>query len=314
MSVEMAGSTVPRRQLGRALRDARMSSRMTVRAAAKALEWSEAKIWRIETGQVSMRSHDVETTCRIYGVADDLKAALKGLAKETKARGWWHSYGDAIPSWFDVFVALEGAAEEMRMYEAELVPGLFQTAAYAREVIRRRRPDLAPEDLDRRVLLRMHRQSCVTRPADPTRLDVVLNEAVIRRPLGDPGLMAAQCRHLHELSELPNVTLRVVPFSAGWHLGCDAGPFVILRFPTDGEGRELEPPTVYVQGLTGALYLDQGHEVEQFDTVFADIVRTINDDTGERSRALLRDAAREHVDEQRRSGGRPLAQEQPQRR
>jgi Domain of unknown function (DUF5753) len=144
---------------------------------------------------------------------DSLTAALKGLAKETKARGWWHSYGDAIPSWFDVFVALEGAAEEMRMYEAELVPGLFQTAAYAGAVIRRHRPELAPEDLDRRVLLRMHRQACVTREADSTRLDVVLNEAVIGRPVGGPGLRAAQCRHLHELSRLPNVTLPVASAS-----------------------------------------------------------------------------------------------------
>ena len=294
MAVEMMGSTVPRRQLGRALREARMAARMTVRAAARTLEWSEAKVWRIETGQVSMRSHDVETTCRVYGVADDLTEALKALAEETRARGWWHSYGDAIPSWFDVFVALEGAASEMRMYEAELVPGLFQTAAYTHALILRRRPDLPHVDLERRVLVRMHRQGLVTRAADPTMLDVVLNEAAIRRPLGEPNVMAQQCRHLIELSRLPNVTLRVVPFSAGWHLGCESGPFVILRFPTDGEGRDLEPPTVYVQGLTGALHLDRPHEVEQFDAVHADIVRTIRDDTGDRSRALLQGAAREH--------------------
>jgi hypothetical protein len=289
VAVEMVGSTVPRRQLGRGLRDARMGARMTVRAAAKALEWSEAKMWRIETGQVSMRTHDVETMCRVYGVPDGMAEVLKGLAKETKARGWWHSYGDVIPSWFDVFVALEGAASELRSYQSELVPGLFQTAAYARAVLAAHPDGTDPDDVERRVLLRMQRQSLITRPTDPARLDVALNEAVLRRPVGEPDVMAAQCRHLAELSERPNVTLRVVPFGAGWHQGCDSGPFTILRFPQD-----MEPPTVYVQGYTGALYLDQPHEVARFDTVFADITRTIRDETGERSRALLRDAAREH--------------------
>lgn len=117
---------------------------------------------------------------------------------------------------------------------------------------------------------------------------------MLHRPVGDTGVMATQCRHLVELSELPNITLRVVPFAAGWHLGCDSGPFTILRFPTDGEGRELEPTTVYVQGYTGALYLDQPHEVDEFEAIFADTTRTIRDETGERSRALLREAAREH--------------------
>ncbi len=113
MPEETTGSTVPRMQLGRYLRELRQQQRLTVRAAAERLEWSEAKIWRIETGQVSLRSLDVEAMCRIYGATADLTEALMGLAKETKARGWWHSYGDVIPEGFDVYIGLEEAAASL---------------------------------------------------------------------------------------------------------------------------------------------------------------------------------------------------------
>ena len=287
------GSTVPRRQLGRFLRDARQQARLTVRAAARNLEWSETKMWRIETGQVSLRSHDVDTMCRVYGVAPGLTDALKGLAKETKARGWWHAYGDVIPDWFDVYVGLEEAAQAINIYQSELVPGLFQTAGYARVVIGVRGVGADAEDLERRVLLRMTRQSLVTRVTDPTQLNVVVNEAVLRRPVGGTQVMAGQLTHLAALSELPNVTLRVVPFAAGHHIGINSGPFTILRFPTDGDGDATEPPTVYVEGITGALYLDQSYEVDRFQQYFDDILRTIGDHSGQRSRDMLRAAAKE---------------------
>src|SRR6266567_2336920 len=136
MPDETTGSTVPRRQLGRYLRDLRNSQRLTVRAAAERLEWSEAKIWRIETGQVSLRSLDVEAMCRIYGATAELTGALMGLAKETKARGWWHAYGDVIPEGFDVYIGLEEAASAFSWYESELVPGLLQTQRYAHKLIK----------------------------------------------------------------------------------------------------------------------------------------------------------------------------------
>ena len=113
MSVEITGSTVPRRQLGRYLRELRNRQRLTVRAAAERLEWSEAKMWRIETGQTSLRSLDVEAMCKIYGAPADLTEALMGLARETKARGWWHAYGDVIPEGFDVYIGLEEAASQL---------------------------------------------------------------------------------------------------------------------------------------------------------------------------------------------------------
>src|SRR5882672_10794512 len=124
MAVETTGSTVPRRQLGRYLRELRNRERLTVKVAAEKLEWSEAKMWRIETGQTSLRSLDVEAMCRVYGAPQDLTEALMGLAKETKGRGWWHAYGDAIPNGFDLYIGLEEAAKELQWYEAELMPGL----------------------------------------------------------------------------------------------------------------------------------------------------------------------------------------------
>src|SRR5579864_8834192 len=120
---ETTGSTVPRRQLGRYLRELRGRERLTVKAAAEKLEWSEAKIWRIETGQTSLRSLDVEAMCKIYAAPADLTEALMGLARETKARGWWHAYGDVIPEGFDVYIGLEEAASQLAWYESELGPG-----------------------------------------------------------------------------------------------------------------------------------------------------------------------------------------------
>jgi transcriptional regulator with XRE-family HTH domain len=178
------GSTVPRRQLGRYLRDLRNSQRMSVKTAAAKLEWSEAKIWRIETGQVALRSFDVEAMCRVYGAPPELTRALMGLAKETKAKGWWHAYGDVIPEGFDVYIGLEEAASQLSSYQPELVPGLLQTEDYTRALIKADDPDVDSDDLDRRVQLRVARQALVQRRTAPVELHTVLNESVLRRPAG----------------------------------------------------------------------------------------------------------------------------------
>ncbi|MCU1679447.1 MAG: transcriptional regulator [Amycolatopsis sp.] len=264
----MSGSTVPRRQLGRYLRDARGKARLTVKAAAEALEWSEAKIWRIETGQTSLRSLDVEAMCRVYGVDAEMTEALMGLAKETKTRGWWHAYGDVIPGGFDVYIGLEGAASEFHWYESELVPGLFQTADYTRALITADHDDIGTEEVERRVRLRMERQTLLTRATAAPELRVVLNEAIVRRPVGGAGVQAGQLSRLVEVAELPNVALRVATFAAGLHHGIMSGPFVTLRFPTNGDGKASEPPTVYVDGFTGDLYLDKPQEIERYDQAF----------------------------------------------
>ncbi|RLV10543.1 transcriptional regulator [Streptomyces griseocarneus] len=265
------GSTVPRRQLGRHLTELRERAGLTVRAAAKALERSTSTLWRYETGQVAIRSHEVELMCRVYGADAELTRALKALAGEGKNRGWWHAYGDVIPEGFDVFIGLEEAAEQLDIYESILVPGLLQTEQYARQIIEAGHPDKAPAEIERRVQLRVKRRSLLTRVISPPMVAVVLCEAVLRFPIGGHNTMAGQLRHLAEISELPNVKLTVVPFRAGLHQGLMAAQFTVLRFPLTGSGKPAEPTTIFADGYTGDLYLDREGEVAQYDAAFRNI-------------------------------------------
>ncbi|MGP4109481.1 helix-turn-helix domain-containing protein [Streptomyces sp. 4N509B] len=296
MGAATSGSTVPRRQLGRHLRELRSRARFTLKRAAEVLEWSEAKMWRIESGHTSVRSHDVRLMCEIYGARADLTDALVGLAKETKARGWWHAYGDVIPEQFDVFVGLEEAASQIDWYESDLVPGLFQTEDYARLVMRGGYgSETSEEEIERRVELRVARQVLLTRSAAPATLRVALSEPVISRPVGGHKVMAEQLSRMVELSDLPNVHLRVVPVSVGFHHGMLTGQFGVLRFPRKGDGADTEPPTVYADGYTGDLYLDKPSEVERYDRAFSDIWNAALDE--QETRALLSQAVRNHEQE-----------------
>jgi transcriptional regulator with XRE-family HTH domain len=291
MTDTQAGSTVPRRQLGRYLHDLRVKTGLTARAAARELERSEPTLWRIENGHTATRSLDVEQMCRLYGATADMTKALMALAKETRARGWWQAYGDVVPEWLDLYIGLEAAATRIDWYESELVPGLFQTWDYARALIREHAPDMSDGEIDRRVELRLARQAILRRPVDPPLLRVAFGEPVLRCPVGGARVMAGQLDRLAEASELPNVSLRVVPVAAGLHAGMLSGPFEILRFPVNGNGDESEPPTVYTGIYTGALYLDKPHEVNRYDQAFGKIWKTALDDAA--ARALLRESAEE---------------------
>jgi transcriptional regulator with XRE-family HTH domain len=184
MTDTQAGSTVPRRQLGRYLHDLRVKTGLTARAAARELERSEPTLWRIENGHTATRSLDVEQMCRLYGATADMTKALMALAKETRARGWWQAYGDVVPEWLDLYIGLEAAATRIDWYESELVPGLFQTWDYARALIREHAPDKSDSEIDRRVELRPARQAILRRPVDPPLLRVALREPMLRCPVG----------------------------------------------------------------------------------------------------------------------------------
>ncbi len=236
---------------------------MTIKAAADALEWSTPKIWRIEKGDTSMRSLDVEQMCRIYGAEKKNTEALMGLAKETKAKGWWHAYGDVIPSHFDLYVGLEQAASHLRGYEAELVPGLLQIESYTSTIVRAN-GDTPEADVARKVKVKLDRQAVLARP-NPPRFDVVINEATLHRPIGGPKVMAQQLETMAELSELPHISVRVIPFDIGVHQGILTGPFMILDFPPARNGSgPSEPTTIYVEIWTGSLYLDKPNEVARY--------------------------------------------------
>ncbi|MGN9778062.1 helix-turn-helix domain-containing protein [Micromonospora sp. H33] len=266
---EELGSTVPRRQLGRLLRQFRNEAGVTLDAAAEALEYSRQKIWRLECGMGPVRVLDVKAMCELYGVSPEMTEAMRGLAAETKSKGWWHAYGDAVPSWFELYVGLESAASRLRGYDESLIPGILQTKEYAHALYRLRRT-MSDEDRERLVEIRLQRQALLTRrlPAAP-RLESVLSEAVLRRSLGGSAVMAAQLDHLIRLSDLPNVSVRVLPLAVGPQPGAVAGTFMILDFPPTKGGRAApEPSVVYSESLTGALYLDKPDELAAYERVW----------------------------------------------
>ncbi|MFI7250348.1 helix-turn-helix domain-containing protein [Micromonospora chalcea] len=266
---EDIGSTVPRRQLGRLLRQFRNEAGVTLDAAAEALEYSRQKIWRIECGLGSVRVLDVKAMCELYGVPAEMTEAMRGLAAETKSKGWWHAYGDAVPSWFELYVGLESAAAHLRRYDESLIPGLLQTREYALGLFH---PGsrLSMEERERAVEVRMQRQALLTRRLPtPPRLEAVLSEAVLRRPVGGASVMVEQLSRLLGTAELPNVSVRVVPLAAGPHPGAVAGSFVILDFPATKGGRAApEPSVVYSESLTGALYLDKPDELAAYENTW----------------------------------------------
>ncbi|MFG1953358.1 helix-turn-helix domain-containing protein [Micromonospora sp. NPDC048830] len=279
-----SGSTVPRRQLGRYLRELRENAYVTVSAAAKELEWSAPRIWRYETGQVSMHPNDVEVMCRVYGASRETIETLRALARETKAHGWWHSYGEAIKDWFKLYVGLEAAATKIRHYEVNLVPGLLQTVEYMTEVIATDSPQLSEAERRAKVEVRLRRQRLLARaiPRAP-HLDVILSEAVLRRPLSDRVAMVRQLEALVVTSRQHNIRLRVLPLRAGLFRWAQSGTFTMLDFPTDV--REPEPTTIYMDGPCGAVYLDKAHEIQTYE----DAWRSLGD------RALDEDESREFV-------------------
>ncbi|MCM6776832.1 helix-turn-helix domain-containing protein [Nocardia sp. CDC159] len=266
----ITGSTMPRRQLGRRLRDLRNRARMTTRVAAQRLEWSEAKIWRIETGQTSLRGLDVEAMCKIYGAPAELVAPLTALARETKARGWWTEYGDVIAEGFEVYVGLEEAAHRLSTYENELVPGLLQTEAYTRAVLAGARPDMSSTEADRRVAVRAARQALLTRAEEPVRLDAVITASMLRRRIGGSDVARGQLEHLLAMCDRPNIEIRLVPDDSGYHDGLESGRFVLVEFDSPA-GEPPEPPVVYVETFTGSAYFDKEAEIDRYRAAFASI-------------------------------------------
>ncbi|MEU9121243.1 helix-turn-helix transcriptional regulator [Streptomyces sp. NPDC048506] len=258
---ESSGSVVRRILLGSQLRRLRESRGITREAAGYSIRASESKISRMELGRVSFKARDVEDLLTLYGVGDaQEREALLSLAREANVAGWWHSYTDVLPAWFQTYVGLEGATSLIRVYEVQFVHGLLQTEAYAQAVVRRGMPDAGPADIERRVALRMERQKLLVAER-PAQFHCVLDEAALRRPYGERHVMREQLKHLIEVSERPNVRLQVMPFSLGGHAG-EFGAFTMLGFQESGL-----PDVVFLEQLTSALYLDKPEEVAQYGRV-----------------------------------------------
>lgn len=252
------GPTVLRILLGQQLRKLRLAKGISREDAGYAIRASHAKISRLELGQVSFKTRDVEDLLRLYGVTDPSeRASLLELADGANTRGWWQKYGDVTPNWFGVYVGLEGAASVIRSYEIQFVPGLLQTEEYARAVIQLSHGGASADEVDSRVSMRMRRQQRLTGPGAP-RLWAVLDEAAVRRPYGDGRVMREQIDHLLRMAELPNITLQIVPFAQGGHPAA-GGPFSILRFAES----EL-PDVVYLEQLSSALYFDKSEDTHHY--------------------------------------------------
>ncbi len=253
---------------------------MTHAEVASRLEWSASKVSRIETGQSRAQTGDVADLLELYGVTDDsVRKAYVQLAREARRRGWWTRYSDVLGSG-TTYIGLESEAAAIQTFEPQNVPGLLQNEGYARASIQGGlvRPD--PDEVERRVRARMERQELLER-ANPPQIWAVLDEAVIRRPVGGAAVMRDQLQHLVDITTRPNanVTVQVLPMALGSHPGMN-GAFVLLGFP-DPQDR----PVVYLETATDGLYLEETPDIERYTLMFKHLVaRALGPDE---SRAMI---------------------------
>ncbi|MBV9384472.1 MAG: helix-turn-helix domain-containing protein [Streptosporangiaceae bacterium] len=285
LASKRSGPTVLRIALGAQLRRLREASGLTTAEAAEAIRATHSKISRLERGRSAARQRDVADLLSLYGVTEQSeREKLLALTREASVPGWWQQYSDILPRWLELYVGLEKAASVIRPYEVQFVHGLMQTEDYARAVILISNAHAPAEEVDRRVRLRMERQRLLTQP-DAPELWAVLDEAALRRPADGPAVMRAQLEYLLELTDLPNVTLQIIPFSVGPHAAA-GGPFTILRFPEP----DL-PDVVYLEQLNSALYLDQPEDVDDYVAVMDQLcVQAV---TGAASKDMLRTLLKE---------------------
>lgn len=231
---------------------------MSAEEAGRAVGLSKSAISRIENAESAGQVTAVAALMRLYGVAEADVDAISEIARQARKRGWWQRWNDVLPDWFDTYVGLESEASHISEYEPQLVPGLLQTADYARSVIRAEHPDATAEEIERRVELRLLRQH----RDDPPKLWIVLDEAVLHRIVGSRDIMRAQLKGVLDAAQRPGNDIQVLSFEAGEH-GSMGSAFFILRFPDAGDA-----PCVYLETRAGSLYLEEVEEVQQYTTLF----------------------------------------------
>ncbi|WP_280241209.1 helix-turn-helix domain-containing protein [Nocardia abscessus] len=286
------GSTLPRRQLGRYLREARTAMNISLERLAGMADLSSSVLQRLEKGEATrLKVRDIDAICAVLEMSDQMTSAMVGLLRLGAEKSWWHEYGNLIHATFDVYVGLETAARKLTMYQPSLVPGLLQTVDYAREVIQKANVEETRAEHDRRAELRTKRQTLVTRRYQPLMLEVVLHESALRTMVGGPHVLEGQLRHLAEVGKLPNVSIRVLPFSAGAPVGHPVGQFAILEFGADAKGRPIEPPVIYLETFTACMYLERTDDVQRYYQVHDSLQQASLDEVA--SRGLLRQVLKE---------------------
>ncbi|MFJ1459256.1 helix-turn-helix domain-containing protein [Nocardia sp. N2S4-5] len=289
-------TNIARRMLGLTLEAMRKQAGISREAAADAIGLARSTLWKIETGQ-NARLYPVlmQHLCELYQLTPKETRVITELVKETKASGWWQAFADdAIPKEFGLFLSLEDAADRITSYQSSLLPGLLHTTDYRRALSWVEFPNKPTDELERILEVGAKRQDRLTRKDRPLTMDAFIDETVLRRVAGSAPIMEAQLRHLAEIGMLPNVSIRVVPWSAGIYRAVVVGMFVILDFPPHPKAELTMPPVVYVQGFLGDLYLEQPDEVRQYRGVCADIERLALDEA--KSRALILEIAKEFAE------------------
>jgi hypothetical protein len=277
--------TVRRRRLGQELRRLRELKGMTAEEVAERLLVSQSKISRLENGRRSISQRDVRDLCGVYEVEDQrVVDSLMQMAKDSRQQGWWHAFGD-VP--YSVYIGLETDAASLRVYDPQVVPGLLQTRAYAEALIAGALPETMPADIEKRVQVRMRRQERISAPESPLRLWTVLDEAALRRVVGNRSLMREQLEYLVEQSQLPHVTVQVIPFDLGAHPGLN-GQYAILEFPDASDSS-----VVYIEGVTSDLYLEKPADVQKYSVMYEHLrAQALNVD---QSRQFIADIAKAYA-------------------
>jgi transcriptional regulator with XRE-family HTH domain len=239
---ENPSPAVTRRRLRTELRRARLEAGLTQEHVAGVMDWSLSKLIRIENGSVSISTNDLKALVQYYEITDEKRIAeLLALARASRERSWWSTYRD-ISKQLAQLIEYENAAYISRHYQDLVIPGLLQTTEYMRMSSRQLAPDMAASQIDTVVEVRLKRQELLKRAEAPL-LFFVLDEAVIRRIVGEKDVMRRQLQQLVEAADMPNITVEVVPFTAGLVPGLQA-PFVIHEFSdaADDELLYLESP------------------------------------------------------------------------
>jgi transcriptional regulator with XRE-family HTH domain len=246
-----------RRQLAAELRRMRERAGRTVAEVAEELGWSESKLSRVETANSGIRNPDLVRLLACYQATDADRARMLALAGQGRQRAWWEAYGNALPSGYETLIAMEADATSIFTYEAQVVPGLLQTVEYASAVIQADGVYDDPEVLNDRIRVRMARQEVLIREPPPD-LVAILDEAVLRRPIGGPAVLHRQLLRLLETGDRPTTTIQVLPFSAGAHRAL-AGSFIVLEF-AGGPDHQM----VYSEGLTGGVFRNKPEELRSY--------------------------------------------------
>ncbi|WP_330339322.1 helix-turn-helix domain-containing protein [Streptomyces sp. NBC_00557] len=278
--------TVRRRRLGQELRRLRELKGMTAEEVAERLLVSQSKISRLENGRRSISQRDVRDLCGVYEVEDQrIVDSLMEMARDSRQQGWWHTFGD-IP--YSVYIGLETDAESLRVYEPQLVTGLLQTRAYAEALVQGALPETSTAEIEKRVQVRMRRQERITAETNPLRLWVVLDEAALRRVVGSKLVMREQLDHLIEMSQLPHVTVQVLPFEVGAHPGLN-GQYAILEFADAADSS-----VVYLEGVTSDLYLEKAQDVQKYAVMYEHLrAQSLN---VEQSRQFIAKVAKDYAE------------------